>query len=632
MGKWRALVLIAVHVIAAVHIVHWRVTGRSITPVEPSEAMAFAKANMVNAGLIFFAATVLLTLVFGRYFCGWGCHLVAIQDLCLWLLGKLGIKPRPLRSRLLALVPALAFAYMFLWPVAYRLWVRDSFRGYGLELTTTELWSTFPGWVVGILTFLSCGFAIVYFLGAKGFCTYACPYGAIFGAADKLSPLRIRVSEACNQCGHCSAVCTSNVKVAQEVRDYGMVVDSGCMKCRDCVSVCPTGALSYGFGPISLFADPRVAKPARASWPLKAWEELLLAASFAAAFFTFRGLYGAVPFLMSLGVAGILAYLVLATSRLLARADFKLPGITLRQAGSLRPAGRLFLVAIGLLALFWLHSGWLRWLSFQAERSFAALPALEGSDLDPGRRQALLSSLPPEAAPRAVAALEQVERWSLLPTLGLHSRLASALELAGQGQRAEAEAKAALAAGEQAPEMRQLLARLTLGRGDLDGGIAWLERGIADHPASEAPYLELGSLLARSGRLQRAAEVFDQAIGQVPNSPQLLYNRALVHALAGQTSEAIDLLEKTVTISPDYLAARENLAGLLASQGRWEESVGHYRRALSQAPGDLVTHRLLARALLGMGDSTGARGELEEVLRLSPGDTEALSLMASMGR
>ena len=50
-----------------------------------------------------------------------------------------------------------------------------------------HFWATFPGWIVGALTFLVCGFVAVYFLGAKGFCTYACPYGAVFSCADKVS-------------------------------------------------------------------------------------------------------------------------------------------------------------------------------------------------------------------------------------------------------------------------------------------------------------------------------------------------------------------------------------------------------------------------------------------------------------
>ena len=190
------------------------------------------------------------------------------------------------------------------------------------EWTTPHFWATFPGWVVGGLTFLVCGFVTVYFLGAKGFCTYACPYGALFAAADRVSPMRIRVTDACEGCGHCTAVCTSNVRVHQEVRDYGMVVDPGCMKCGDCVSVCPNDALYYGAGPIALFAKPRVPDPEPRRFPLAGWEEATLAVAFVAAFVTFRGLYDLVPFLMALGLAGVLAYLVLrrrASGRVAAR-------------------------------------------------------------------------------------------------------------------------------------------------------------------------------------------------------------------------------------------------------------------------------------------------------------------------
>ncbi len=48
--------LIGIHLLIGIHITHWLVTGRSVTPVEPSEAMAFARAGVVNAGLIFFAS------------------------------------------------------------------------------------------------------------------------------------------------------------------------------------------------------------------------------------------------------------------------------------------------------------------------------------------------------------------------------------------------------------------------------------------------------------------------------------------------------------------------------------------------------------------------------------------------
>ena len=123
------------------------------------------------------------------------------------------------------------------------------------HLVTTNFWETFPSVAVAIPFLFICGFVTVYFLGQKGFCTYACPYGGFFGLADKFAPGKIRVTDACNQCGHCTATCTSNVLVHAEVREYGMVVDPGCMKCMDCISVCPNDALYFGFG------KPTIARP-----------------------------------------------------------------------------------------------------------------------------------------------------------------------------------------------------------------------------------------------------------------------------------------------------------------------------------------------------------------------------------
>jgi len=96
--------------------------------------MEFAKHSVVNAGAVFFLLLILSTLVLGRFFCGWACHVVALQDLSRWLLLRVGIRPQPLRSRALAWVPFLAFAYMFLWPLAYRLWHGESLMPFRTEL------------------------------------------------------------------------------------------------------------------------------------------------------------------------------------------------------------------------------------------------------------------------------------------------------------------------------------------------------------------------------------------------------------------------------------------------------------------------------------------------------------------
>src|SRR4051794_34690076 len=86
MGRWRALVLILVQVAIAGHILLWVLTGmrRTLSPVEPSETMYTIEQGLINAGFVFFALAILSTFVLGRFFCGWGCHIVALQDLCGW--------------------------------------------------------------------------------------------------------------------------------------------------------------------------------------------------------------------------------------------------------------------------------------------------------------------------------------------------------------------------------------------------------------------------------------------------------------------------------------------------------------------------------------------------------------------
>src|SRR5688572_28533220 len=70
-GPRRAAVLIGVHLLIAAHLLHWWWKGRTISPVEPSEAMYTLNQGHLNAGFIFFALAILSTLIFGRFFCGW---------------------------------------------------------------------------------------------------------------------------------------------------------------------------------------------------------------------------------------------------------------------------------------------------------------------------------------------------------------------------------------------------------------------------------------------------------------------------------------------------------------------------------------------------------------------------------
>lgn len=625
-GARRALVLLLVHVLIGLHITHWLVAGETMTPVEPSEAIAFSRSSVVNAGLIFFAAMILLTAIFGRFFCGWGCHLVALQDLCRHWLMKIGITPQPLRSRWLAWVPTLAFVYMFLWPAAWRLWTGESLAVTHVELTTSQFWATFPGWAVGIATLLVCGFACVYFLGAKGFCTYACPYGAIFAAADRLAPLRIRVSDACHQCGHCTAVCSSNVRVHEEVRDHGMVVSPGCMKCLDCVSVCPNGALSYSAGPIPLFARPRVAQAEKPRARLRLGEEALLALVFATSFLAFRGLYGLVPFLMALGVAGICAFLAWTLLRLLREPTVIRPGLRLKRGGRLLPTGRALVLACVLLAALAAHSLLVQGHDWLASRAYERLlPQRHALLAAPGAPGALGEDAR-AAADTALRHARAVEAIGLLATPGNAARLAWLQALAGDQEAAGASSQLAIDRGEWIAEMRRLRAHLALLRGDPAAAVSEWQFAIAAAPQQADAYLALGLFQAQAGDIDAARLSFESGLATNPDSLDLRYNAGLAHALAGDGERAIAALEAALRIDPAHRPSRENLAGVLAALGRFGEAVRHFRIALDQAPDDARTHALLVRALLAAGERASAAEELGRALARHAADPELLAL------
>jgi tetratricopeptide (TPR) repeat protein len=626
MGKRRAAVLIAVHLVFLAHLAHWLTKGTTLGPVEPSEGMELGKQAVVNAGLVFFALAILSTAVFGRFFCGWGCHIVALQDLARWALEKVGIRPKPLRSRWLAFVPVVAFFYMFLWPATYRIATGLGFPKLQAQFATTNLWATFPGALVGGLTFVICGFFCVYLLGAKGFCTYACPYGGIFGVVDRIAPGRIRVTDACSSCGHCTAVCTSNVRVHEEVKSHGMVIDPGCMKCMDCISVCPNDALYFGFGPPALGAAPRAAVPPRKK-QLRRADELVLVAAFVVAFAGFWKLYGAFPFLYSLGLAAVLAFLAWMTWRVARETNLSLRGWALKRAGKLRPAGAGFLAVSALVALAWVHCA--------AVQAALQIGQWRYHALDRARSAALGDEPPPVSGSERVAAaaaarwLGRAQRWGALPQPQLDLPLAWAAYFLGDEPALVARSRALGEAGDPDAAMALvLLGRRSEARGDGQAAVAAYRAAIDADPQGPVGYLRLGLLLARAGDLAAAGDSFAAGLARAAGDPDLAYNLGLVEAMRGEVDRAIVHFRQALATAPGHLAARENLAGTLASVGRFAESVVEYRRAVASNPGDAATHALLGRALLALGDREAARAELERALALDPGLAMARTLLA----
>ena len=181
------------------HIIQWRFMGRTVSPIEPSETMYTLQNGFVNAGFIFFSLAILATLIFGRFVCGWGCHILALQDFCGWLLKENGSSSEAVSIAAVGVCAAH-------WRAVHVCLARrvSIVLGTGHEplipkftnhLVTTNFWQTFPSVAVAIPFLFICGFVTVYFLGQKGFCTYACPYGGFL----RVSPTNCRPEKSASR-------------------------------------------------------------------------------------------------------------------------------------------------------------------------------------------------------------------------------------------------------------------------------------------------------------------------------------------------------------------------------------------------------------------------------------------------
>lgn len=638
----RAVVLGVVQLLIVLHVVQWWLMGSTLAPIEPSESMETLKHGVVTVGFIFFALALASTAILGRWFCGWGCHVVLLQDLCGWIMKRLGVRPTPFRSRLLVYLPLALALYMFAWPVVYRLAVAPFVQpdlvwpGWSIELTTTDFWRTFPGVLVAVPFLLVCGFGCVYFLGAKGYCTYGCPYGGFFAPLDELAPARIRVTDACEHCGHCTATCTSNVRVHEEVRDYGMVVDPGCMKCMDCVSVCPNDALYYGVGPpairkdaaaaargpISIEAPTRTSATRRydLSWP----EEIVLAILAVATLLAVRGAYDAIPLLFASGIAGCTTFLAWKAWRTIRDPNVRFHRWQLRLKGRWRPAGVAWLAVTGAVLAFVVHTGVVNASFALAERADLRVT------LPPERvfNQNAVEA-PPAMAADARRALELYRRASFVGDGGI-----------------------GLLNGWQARiDMR--IAWLEAVLRDLDAAEATLRDSVARHGSTEAAEAGIARLLRAQGREPEALEHYrrfaiahpewgdlrDEAIvwldGEGDFAGAIELARAGLEGAPGdlrsmrrlsllliergteaQVLEGIDLVETTLEIAPDNPFAYRAMALGYGRLARFDEAVAAMRSAVEIAPEDWRLRQSFGELLSGIGQEAEAASEFAVAERL----------------
>lgn len=247
----------------------------SPAPVFASWLLAFdpviAAGQAAHRGLVLVVSGPLLllalTLLFGRFFCGWVCPLGTLLDLVRPL--AFWQKRKPLKPAG-GLFPSNRNSTLRYWLLAVILGASlVSLRSVGLfdplvvfHRGSTSLANvlTAPeaGWLAAVSTVLLAFAAIVALelWQPRFWCRNVCPFGALLGLVSRFSLLRRHVSpSACTGCRLCERACPMNaMSGGVETTDY-----SQCTFCLECTSVCTRDGIRFGFGAGERTATPQPA-------------------------------------------------------------------------------------------------------------------------------------------------------------------------------------------------------------------------------------------------------------------------------------------------------------------------------------------------------------------------------------
>jgi tetratricopeptide (TPR) repeat protein/ferredoxin len=449
---------------------------------------------------------------------------------------------------------------------------------------------------------------IVYWLGARAFCQDVCPYGAVFGALDRVAPGRIVARGDCGDCSHCTSVCQSHVRVHQELATFGTVVDPRCLRDLDCVAACPDGKVAFAFTRPPLARAGAVGGLPR-RYDLTFGEELVLAAAFLASFLALRGLYGVMPFLLAVALAAIVSTMLVIALRVARRGEVRVQKLVLSRAGRVERPGAVFLGLSSVALAFVAHSGWIRWNELAGE---SALEAAE---------QARSPSQARASTSEARTHFERCRAFGLMRSLQLDLRIARAAELAGDLAAAEATLAALPIAGRAGRPVALAHARVSAARGETERARALLaaalseldddDRARADGRTFEAQARTLlGTLAANDGDFARARQELELACAVPSASAYAHYQLGVVCFALGDREAALPAFERSCELDGRDADAHNNAGMLLLDLKLAARAEAHLLRAVELAPEHAAARFNLGRALLARGDRAAAEEHL----------------------
>lgn len=230
--KIRKLILTSLLVLTVMFVTGgFRIYDYQVWNICPFGAMQDIIIQFSKQLLLLILATVLLSLILGRAFCGWLCPFGALINFMSTASGRKKVFTKYIKYGVLIL--SLIGAYLLLDPIFC------SFcpAGCAFDIIGEGRDSIIPE-----VRYLLLGLILVgTFAFGRFWCTTLCPLGGALSLLGSLSIFRLRVGNQCTKCGRCNEVCEMNIDVMQE---RGM---NECSLCWECVEECPYKTIKLKF-------------------------------------------------------------------------------------------------------------------------------------------------------------------------------------------------------------------------------------------------------------------------------------------------------------------------------------------------------------------------------------------------
>jgi len=133
----------------------------------------------------------------------------------------------------------------------------------------------------------------------------------------------------------------------------------------------------------------------------------------------------------------------------------------------------------------------------------------------------------------------------------------------------------------------------------------------------------LGLVGYKTGRLEEAVGLITDAIQQDSTKAPYCFNLGVVLQKQGKLDEAADVYRRAVKLNPSHIEAQSNLGNVLLEQGKLDQAAAAYQQALRLNPNAAEAHNNLGVALKEQGKFAQAVASYQQALKLNPHHVEA---------